>query len=210
MDFCFTPDNALHATASAAAVLLGLKQAEHAGTTVYFVKGAASAWYVLAEHARVLVIGECRTWTTPFTADDKALLTALFKHAIDDSGAIPDKTDEAVILFEIDEETRVTYKVMNVPNGMLPFMNAHDYKDIVATPGAPPVTVRLLCEEGRFTPEISRSEGKIKVYVRIGSPHKDVTEADFAIIVAALKAAKAAWIAAGKPGAKTTKKRMRM
>ena len=37
-----------------------------------------------------------------------------------------------------------------------------------------------------------------------------VSEADFAIVVAALKAAKAAWIAAGKPGGASSKKRMRV
>jgi len=204
MDFQFTPQNTLLATASGAAVLLGLKQAEHAGTTVYFVKGAASAWYVLAEHARVLVIGEHRTWMKPFTDDDKALLIALFERAVGAAGA-GDAGDEGVIL-EIDEEKSITYKVMNVPSGMLPFMNARDYKDV---PGVPHVTLRIMCDGDQFKPEIARGAGVIKVYMRIGAMHKGLSETDFAIVIAALKAAKAAWIAAGKPGG-VTKKRMRM
>ena len=210
MDFHFTADNMLTATASGAAVLLGSKRVTHAGTTVYFVKGDACAWHVLADDARVLVIGAGRAWTAPFTAADKTLLTTLFAHVVvGAAGGDDDPGDEDVTL-AVEEEKRFTYTVMTVPTGMQSFLADRTYKDVVVTPAEALATLQTACEEGRYAPEIARrSDGTVKVYLRIGASHKNVSEADFAVVVATLKAAKAAWIAAGKPGG-VTKKRMRV
>lgn len=171
--------------------------------TVYFSSAPASAWLVLGEMTRALLIAETNKITLPTSNASTKTVVELLAHVRD--VVLPGAID--YIDLDVETKKEVTFSIQRLPDGLEPFLNktymlkndtGEDVKVTSVYTSSSSYELRRK-NDREFTISISQTPGQKTTW-------KDY---NFDWLVYLLEEAKKAWVKAGKP-AVASKKRMRL